>query len=132
MVDLIGNHLDRFPLPHDAYPSPGHCGSATPQALIPAGHFAADAVDTPLHRFRMRHVRWRTRMAVAALVCWWSSYRQLEAAVSRLSLEPAVIAVSWTVLTEPPEDTTTLDDPPGPSSTRASWPRSDLTRRRQP
>ncbi len=56
--------------------------------------------------------------------------RQLEAAVSRLSLEPAVTAVSWTVQADLPEDTTD-DDPPAGDPTRASLRlRSVLTRHR--
>lgn len=58
--------------------------------------------------------------------------RQLEAAVSRLSLEPTVTAVSWTVTTDPPPDDT--DDsptaaPPVSDPTRSPWRlRSPLTR----
>lgn len=65
--------------------------------------------------------------------------RQLEAALSRLSLEPAVTAVSWTVLTQPPdeadiEDTehfdARTDPPPSHAPIRAAWRlRSPLTRR---
>jgi putative Mg2+ transporter-C (MgtC) family protein len=60
--------------------------------------------------------------------------RQLEASVSRLSLEPTVTAVSWTVLTDPTDDIevgASGDTPPLSGPSRPSWRlRSPLTRRR--